>query len=183
MNKPQGFDNVEPITSSFEKLKAGGYICKILNAETFISRKGNEMLRLGCDIAEGQFKDYFQKQYEKFTKNDNAFWGRNYYQGIGGDVESMGRLKGFLMTIKNNNPNFKWDWDEKTLVGKRFGGVFGEEEYINKDGLKKVALKLKYIQDIKGIENAKIPEKKLLKGTQMADSMGTELPPDEEIPF
>ena len=59
-----------------------------------------------------------------------------------------------------SNEGFKWDWDETKLVGKLFGGVFGEEEY----EAGKFATKLKFIRSTEKIEEAKVPKVKTLSG-------------------
>lgn len=188
MNKPVGYDNAEAMTyGDYEKLEPGGYVCKIVGAEICSSRSGNEMLKLDIDIAKGEHADYYQRRYENSMKYNatGAKWQGCYYQLTQDkkqDDRNVSRLKGLLITIEKNNPGFKWNWNELDLVGKLFGGVFGEEEYRNYNKQVRTSTKLVYIQDIEGIENAKIPAKKGLEGTKLAKSMGTEIP-DEEIPF
>ncbi|WP_317366364.1 hypothetical protein [uncultured Tyzzerella sp.] len=46
------------------KLEAGNYICKILNAKCENNKSGNPMLILQFDIAEGDFKDYYRQSFE-----------------------------------------------------------------------------------------------------------------------
>ena len=142
MNKPANWDSVEAITGEYKKLPAGGYVCSIVRAECTKSKNGKEMLKLAIDIAEGEYKDFYLNQYlqEQERNKEQAKWRGSYYQLTEGD--SMGRFKGMLLNIEKSNPGYKWNWNEKSLEGKLFGGVFREEEYINRNGGLSTAVKL-----------------------------------------
>ena len=47
---------------------------------------------------------------------------------------ALGFFKGFISAVEQSNPGFKWDFDERKLVGKTIGVVLGDEEYRKKDG-------------------------------------------------
>jgi len=64
--------------------------------------------------------------------------------------------------VEKSNPGYRWDWNEKGLVGKCFGGVFQREEFVTKDGQKKMATKCVQIRSMDGLKEAKVPEDKLL---------------------
>ena len=63
----------------------------------------------------------------------------------------MGRFKGMLLNIEKSNSGYEWNWNEKSLEGKLFGGVFREEEYINRNGRLSTAVKLISIRPVEGI--------------------------------
>ena len=45
---------------------------------------------------------------------------------------------------------------------KKFGGIFGREEFLTNDGKKKMATKCVQIRSLDGLKDAEVPEDKLL---------------------
>lgn len=176
MNKPANWDSVEAITGEYKKLPAGGYVCSIVRAECTKSKNGKEMLKLAIDIAEGKYKDFYLNQYlqEQERNKEQAKWRGSYYQLTEGD--SMGRFKGMLLNIEKSNPGYSWNWNEKSLEGKLFGGVFREEEYINRNGGLSTAVKLISIRPVEGITDIEPPAKKVLENNNLAENFGEEIP-------
>lgn len=177
MNKPANWDSVEAITGEYKKLPAGGYVCSIVRAECTKSKNGKEMLKLAIDIAEGKYKDFYLNQYlqEQERNKEQAKWRGSYYQLTEGD--SMGRFKGMLLNIEKSNPGYSWNWNEKSLEGKLFGGVFREEEYINRNGGLSTTVKLISIRSVEGITEIEPPVKKVLENNNnLAENFGEEIP-------
>lgn len=105
-----------------------------------------------------------------------------YYQTVKGD--SLQYFKGFITVIENSNPGYKWNWDEKTLVGKLFGGVFGEEEYKGNDGKMHTGVKCMQVRSIDKIRNGEYtvpPIKKLNTSTDNGYTIPAE--DDSDLPF
>lgn len=178
IKKPANWDSVEAITGNYKKLPAGGYICKITHAEGVQSKTGKPMLKIAVDIASGEYEDFFLQQYmNDKARSDEAKWRCYYYQLTEGD--STGRFKGMIENIKASNPGYVWNWDEKTLVHKIFGGVFREEEYINRNGGISTSTKLIAVRPVEGIQDIEPPAKKEINGSSPASSFGTV----EDIPF
>lgn len=73
------------------------------------------------------------------------------------------RLKGFITSIEESNQNFTWNWDEQSLKGCYFGGIFREEEF-ETNGEIKTSVKLWQVRSVKNIQegNFEIPAKKEL---------------------
>lgn len=177
MNKPANWDSVEAITGEYKKLPAGGYVCSIVRAECTKSKNGKEMLKLAIDIAEGKYKDFYLNQYlqEQERNKEQAKWRGSYYQLTEGD--SMGRFKGMLLNIEKSNPGYSWNWNEKSLEGKLFGGVFREEEYINRNGGLSTTVKLISIRPVEGITEIEPLVKKVLENNNnLAENFGEEIP-------
>ena len=87
MNKPIGYDEAEAFTGEFKQLPPGGYICMIKKAVVELNKQGNEQLVLFLDVADGEYKDIFQTQYNNDTRNPKkypnsvgAIFGREQYQ-------------------------------------------------------------------------------------------------------
>ena len=73
MEKIQGYDEAQAITGEYEKLEAGGYICKIISAKEEKSKSGNRMLVMALDIVEGDRKDYFRNRFNENTSPDKKW--------------------------------------------------------------------------------------------------------------
>jgi len=174
MRKYENYDKVEvAYPSEYETLPPGGYVCKILKVQAEEKEYGT-LLRIGFDIAEGEYKDFYKLQFERKKKyNPDAKWPGMYYQTVRED--DLRYFKGFITSIEESNPGFKWDWNEQKLVGKLFGGVFGEEEFETDSGDIKVAIKCRFIRSIEAVrKGVKIPERKRL-------STSTSLPNTEYV--
>jgi hypothetical protein len=183
MNKPQDWDKTEAFTGEFKNITPGGHICKIVDAYESTTQSGKAQLIIEFDIAAGEFKDFYKEQHERrLTANAEAKWQGIYRQLTGGEIgQTNPYFKGVITAIEESNKGYKWNWDEKTLVGKLFGGVFGQEEYETDKGIK-LATKCFWIRSVeavkKGIEPPAI--KRLQVGNVFADKPKF---PEEEIPF
>jgi len=186
MEKLKGYDEAQAITGEYEKLNAGGYICKIKSAKEEKSKTGKRMLVIALDILEGDKKDFFKKRFDEDTRAEKK-WpaGAIYRQMLEGE-KAAGFLKGLITSIEASNEGFKWDWDEKKLANLKCGAIFGEEEYEKLDGSVGTSTKVKFIRTVKSIEegNFKIPEIKKLpqKGEAFEDFVNS-VTSDEELPF
>lgn len=196
MIRPSDWDTADAFTGEFKTIKPGGYICKILSAKTEVTRTGREQLIIMFDIAEGEFKNFYQEQYAKRSaSNSDTKWQGIYRQLTGGETDKTNPFfKGMIFSIEASNNGYKWNWNEASLKGKFFGGVFGQEEYENSKGETKVATKLMFIRSTESIRNGvEVPEIKKLRhngdshGFNDASQFGNDVLPDvfpeEEIPF
>lgn len=184
MEKLQGYDEAQAITGEYEKLEAGGYICKIINAKEEISKSGKKMLVIALDIAEGDKKDFFRNRFIE-NSNPEKKWpaGGIYRQMLEGE-KSAGFLKGLMTSLEASNEGFKWNWDEKKLKDLKCGAIFGEEEYRKLDGSVGTSTKVKFIRTTKSIQegNFKIPELKKLPEDGDAFENFTNVY-DDDLPF
>ena len=186
MEKIKGYEEAQAITGEYERLEAGGYICKIKSAKEEKSKSGKRMLVIALDISEGDKKDFFMKRFDEDTRADKK-WpaGAVYRQMLEGE-KATGFLKGLMTSLESSNDGFKWDWDEKKLANLKCGAIFGEEEYEKLDGSIGTSTKVKFIRTVKSIEegNFKIPEIKKLpqKGEAFEDFVNS-VTSDEELPF
>lgn len=182
INKPAEWEEVEAFTGDFEQIELGGHICKIINAKTEKSKSGSDMLVICFDIADGKNKDFYRRQFDRKNKNGDAKWQGIYRQLVDGN--SVKFFKGIITSIEKSNGGYTWNWDESTLKGKIFGGVFGQEEYVNQQGEVKLATKLMFIRSVDAIKKGvEIPEVKKLNNASRFDSFGKKDATEEEIPF
>lgn len=123
--------------SANEPLPAGGYVAKILNAKVEEYSWG-EVLVISFDIAEGEYKDFFSKQYKENTREDKK-WKGNFRLTVPNEgnkyFDSQKRTFGnAIWAIEESNPSFRWAWDENALKGKMVGVLFRNFEWSMDDG-------------------------------------------------
>lgn len=187
MEKIKGYDEAQAITGEYEKLEAGGYICKIISAKEDKSKSGKNMLVLALDIVEGDKKDFFRNRFTENASPDKK-WpaGAIYRQMLEGE-KAAGFLKGLMTSLENSNEGFKWNWDEKKLVDLKCGAIFGEEEYERLDGTIATTTKVKFIRTVQSIKEGKfkIPEIKKLpqKGEAFEDYINSISSDNDDLPF
>jgi len=146
MKKVNNWENVPEVESS-NSLPVGAYVCKILNV---IDNEQKEYLKIEFDIYEGQYKGWFLKKQQA---NQGSSWKGNYYRTY--DDRSAQYFKSFITSIEQSNNNYKWEWNEQSLIGKLFVVVFGYEEYLDNGQIKK-ALKPRFVHSIKALKENRI---------------------------
>ena len=123
---------IKKSVSASEPLPAGGYVAKILNAKVEEYSWG-EVLVISFDVADGEYKDFFSKQYKENTREDKK-WKGNFRLTVPQEsnqyFDSQKRTFGnAIWAIEESNPSFRWAWDENALKGKMVGVLFRNYEY------------------------------------------------------
>ena len=164
MKRPQNWDDVKPIEGGFQRLTAGGHVCEIVEVKATKSKSGKDMLVIAFDIKGGEFDGYFMNMFSRIVSYNGgkATWPNDGVYRQLAEGESLGRFKAMLMNIEKSNPGYKWDWNEQSLKGKKFGGLFREEEYPKRDGSIGKSIKCIAIKPVDGIEDEPVPSPKLL---------------------
>lgn len=168
-----------------EKLPPGGYVCEITDAVVRLSSSNREMMCLSLDVKQGQFAGIFAKNLEKKKNFDpNAKWPCIYYQLTGldeanPDERSQSRFKGVLVAVEGSNAGYKWDWNEKSLIGKLVGVVFREEEYDYR-GHSGTTTRPYYLRKAAGVEDARVPKAKTLEAPKPSAATNNT---DDDLPF
>lgn len=124
--------NKENRKQNFEQLPKGLYVCKIMDIEETESKKGNRMLKISFDIAEGEYKDFYAKQYRN-NANEDKTWSYDaiYYIMIpddGSPAWMQNKWDTFWADIEDSNNGFVFDGDEEKIKEKVFGGIFYIEQ-------------------------------------------------------
>lgn len=164
-----GFDR-NNVYGEYEKLPVGGYVIGILDAEIqTIPSTGNQFLLLKFDIAEGEYKNYYSKQYKESSLPDKKFKGvfRLYIpKDDGSDMDEFTKKKfnTAIYAVEDSNINYHWDWNEKSLIGKKVGCIMykKEWEYNGKTGFATAPYGFRSVNDIED-GNFKIPKPKKLQ--------------------
>lgn len=180
MKAINNFESVQATTGEFDRPKAGGYIVQILNVvnvELDASTGKGDYLRIDYDIADGEFIDYYQEQNERFGGEYRTNFIRSYKE------KALGMFKHFINCLEESNPQFKWNWNERALIGLKLGVVLQEEEYEKNDG--KIGTRLK-VKDIKTVHQIlegdyKVPETKRIGGNSASSYNPYSAPNFEDI--
>ena len=176
MNKPQDFDNVQEYGNSVP-LPPGGYVCRILKVEeTAAQSSGAPMIKIGLEIAEGDFKEYFHTKFNEDTRQ-NKKWpcivNQLVYDTNGGNTTHRG-FKTFITAVEKSNPGFKVQWGNNFAAcfnNKLIGGVFRREQFRSQtDGELHFTTKCAWLRSVdeirKGVEP---PADKLLADNQQGN--------------
>jgi len=171
LKKPNDWDKVEGIEyGDYEQLEIGGHEVVIKNAYEYTGQTGNTSLKIEEDIA-GNDKQagFYQKQYDNNMSVDRK-WpnGACKYISLKEDENCVALFKGFTTAVENSNPGYKWNFDEKTLIGKKLCGVFALEEFEKQDGTIGTAVRLTQFRSLDKLKDVQIPKVKLLDGTTMS---------------
>lgn len=154
-----------------QALEVGGKVLKIIGAKVE-DYPNCSILKVAYDVSEGNEKDYFKKKHESDKKQDAAAKWKGVFDvfipkedGTEQDRYTKQAFKRFTTSVEKSNSGYTWNWEENTLIGKLFGGIFGKEEFQTKDGDYKFAVKCRYANSVESIRsgNFKVPEPKMTK--------------------
>lgn len=161
MKKITGWNEIQE-AKTFTKLPAGGYVVAIKDIKD-VSDK--EYLDINYDIIQGDYKNYWQKQYDNNTYANKRFGGRlirSYKQ------TALSMFKSFITSVEKSNKGFKWDFDEQKLKNKKFGVIIAYEEYLTNAGKVRERPYVAQVHSVERIESGdfEVPELKKLNVTQ-----------------
>ena len=178
MRKFLGYEEAE--TNEFEnkeRLELGPHRCKILEAKVVqyktIDGKPFEQLVLQIDIAEpDEQAGFYNRRFQEDAKTDalTAKWKGIYKLTIpedGSEQFIKNNFKTLTTSIEKSNPGYKWNWEENTLVGKEFCGVFGLEEFVNAEGTTISFTRCRFIRSTENMDKIPIPKVRLADKTLM----------------
>lgn len=189
--KPFNNWNDVKATTDRPKLPMGGYICKILDAVIKTTKNGNEMLVISIDIAEGEYKGFYQSEYTSQNREDKYWKGVVRYflpeeDGSEKDAFTKSRFKAFTNAVEESNPHYHWDWNEGGLKGKFIGMITRNEEweYEGKTGFTVKPFMLISVDRINK-NDFRLPPDKYLNGSAptIPPIQKNDLPFDDDLPF
>lgn len=134
MKQFNGFEEAkkEAQASGGAKLPAGAYVCKVLGVKYENGKNGgSDQIILQFDIAEGEYKDFFQKHFAANTSDNKKYKGVTRIwvptdDGSENDAITKKSFAGWTNSFEESNTGYSWDWDETKWKGKIIGIVFGE---------------------------------------------------------
>lgn len=116
-----------------EKLPAGGYVARIMDAREQEYSWGSVLL-ISFDIAEGEHKDFFANDYRGQQQEDKKWRGTYRLRvpkddGSEQDAWSKRSFCNAMWAVEASNSGYHWDWNESGLKGKLVGVLFRNKEW------------------------------------------------------
>lgn len=196
MKQFSGYEDAKVVKGgTFDPLPKGAYVLKVLNVSEKANKNGGSRFDIAFDIAEGEYTDFYKKQYQERKKQDEDAKYPNdgiFRLNIPEDNSEewlKNNFKTFTAALEESNNGYHWDWDENKWKNKLFGGLFHieQEEY---NGKIYDHTRLKWVRPVKDIRENKygnLPKDKLLDvSTKTSVDEGFINVPDgsaDEIPF
>lgn len=160
-----------------ERLQLGPHYCKILRAKVAQLKthdgKPFEQLILEIDITEpDEQAGFYNRKFQEDAKEDamNAKWKGIYKLTVPEDNSEdfiKNNFKTLISSVEKSNPGYKWNWEENTLVGKIFCGVFGLEEFVNANNETITFTRCRFIRSTENMDKIPIPKVRLADKTVM----------------
>ena len=188
--KPKDYDSVK--IGEPRILPAGGYICKILNAEETESRNRKPMLKVSFDIDEGEYKGYFRDLFKGWKENSDdpatvkwPFTGTKWVMFFNSEGKTNRDFKSFCTALEDSGTKV-WindTFDVNGLRGATLGLIFRREEheYNNARSWRTVPVGFRSVKTIEE-GNYNVPEDKPLPEPVLTETDSfTAL--DEDLPF
>lgn len=165
-----------------QTLPKGGYTMRVLGA-TVEENSIGQYVKIQMDVAEGEFRDFFRRDYENQQTEDKK-WHCNYLLNVPKDdgTEQDGwtkrKFKTFTEALEESNPGYHFDWDEGKFKGLLIGGLFNERQYEKNDGSVGTSINLAMVCKVENIRTGRytLPKDKLLSGGQSRG--GASMPTD-----
>ena len=188
--KPKDYDSVK--IGEPRILPAGGYICKILNAEETESRNGKPMLKVSFDIDEGEFKGYFRDLFKGWKENSDdpatvkwPFTGTKWVMFYNSEGKTNRDFKSFCTALEDSGTKV-WindTFDVNGLRGATLGMIFRREEheYNNARSWRTVPVGFRSVKTIEE-GNFTVPEDKPLPEPVLTETDSFQAL-DEDLPF
>lgn len=158
-NLAKDYNKVSPASAqSYPTLPTGAYACEIKGVTLKTTQNNKEYIEMMLDITEGEYKDFFTKDYRSQKDNGNKFWRGCFNLWVPDDNAEEWQKNAFLRSLKAidvSNPGYTFDGNEQGLKGKCVCALFHKEEYI-KDGTVKSAVKPFKLVSMDDYRNGKI---------------------------
>lgn len=191
----EGFEAKEN-TGFVELPPPGAYIGQIFAVRVVeIGQDGNKRpaIELMIEITEGDYKGRYHIAYEDQKQRfgeDKAF-----YRGTlrlvpykeGDSVWKKSAFEGNLWCVQQDNPGYKWDWDETKLKGKAVGFSVQRRLYTY-NGKDREALQIARLESIERIKAGKVavmPDKDQRTKDETVDAASgyTNVTAEESVPW
>lgn len=116
------YENTDASGLGFEKIVPHIAVCEIIDV-TDINDK--QLLKIKFDIIDGKFKNYYREQEKQFGEYPSDGYHYRSYKDT-----AMPFFKGFITAIEKSNANYDFSktYEFAPLKGKKFAGIFEQEE-------------------------------------------------------
>ena len=154
---------------TFEQLPKGAYVIKIKNAKEDKWPSGEPVLKIAFDIAEGEYTDFYQKQFDADTREDRKWpFDAVYNLNVPGDKSPQyvwDNWNTFFADLEDSNGGFVFDGSVKKLTNKVIGGKFANKQNENNGTVyDHIVLRWSCVaDDVRNGKPGKMPNDKLVK--------------------
>lgn len=195
-----GFEDAQKAAryTGSSKIPSGAYVAKIMNVRYVPGENGNsDRIDIQFDIAEGDYKGFFKKQYDENTQEDKKWKGKSSVyvpkdDGSEKDNWTKNTFAKWTNALEDSNNKYKWDWDESKWKGLSIGLMFAETGNVI-EGKECVYTEVRYPMSVEDTKkpDLKIPDIKKRNGytgnkaSAPTDNSFMTIPDgiEEEIPF
>lgn len=184
---------------TFEALPKDAYVVRIMDArEEQNKNNSGRHIKIAFDIAEGEYKGFYQEQFDRNASEDKK-WPNDavYYLTVPEDNSPayvFTNWNSFFADLEDSNNGFVFGGDVKTLKGKLVGGKFHiEQTEANGNIYDHTRLRWTCVaEDVRKGKAGKLPNDKLIgsgaatKSAQVPSDNGFMNIPegsDDELPF
>lgn len=182
---------------TFEILPKGAYVIRIMDArEEQNKNNSGRHIKIAFDIAEGDYKNFYQEQFDRNTSEDRKWPNDAVYRLTVPEDNSPAYVytnwNTFFADLEDSNNGFVFSGDVKALKGKLVGGKFHiEQSESNGNVYDHTRLRWTCVaEDVRKGKAGRLPNDKLISGTMAkaapaSDNSFMDIPEgsDEEIPF
>ncbi len=117
---------------AFQQLPKDAYVIKIVNAKEAQNKKSGSRIDIAFDITEGEYKDFYMKQFQADTREDKKWPNDAIYRlnvPDSGSPEWMHiNYNSFFADLEDSNNGFVFTGDTAALKGKLLGAKFHIEQ-------------------------------------------------------
>lgn len=190
-----GYNKEQRKQSNYIQLPKGAYVIKIVGAKEVANRNSSGThLDIAFDIAEGEYKDLYQRQFDN-NSNEDKKWPNDAIFRLAVPEDGCKQYvwdnwNTFFADLEDSNNGFVFAGDLKTLKGKLIGGKFYiEQSEYNGEIYDHTRMKWTCIaQDVRDGKPGKMPKDDLISTAKtshrdLASFVSVPDSAEEDIPF
>lgn len=194
MKKFEKFETAQIKTGSvFDPLPKGAYVIVIKQAKEEPNKNSEgSHIKIAFDIAEGEYKDFYKKQFDANTNEDKKWSYDAVYNLIAPDDNSpqwmIDNFGTFIAALEDSNQGYHWDWEESKWKGLVLGALFRIEQSESNGNVYDHTRPCWFrpAQSIRDGKYGRLPKDKLIEKIKTDSAGFMELPSstdEDEIPF
>jgi len=178
MKKIENFNDIKVNNfEEFKKIVPGAYPVIITETKDVPEK---EYLIISFEISAGEFIGYYGEMKRIFGGEWKGIKNCSYKE------TALPFFKGTMTAIEKSNSGYIWDWNEKSLIGKKAIMVYQEEDWEKDDEIITTVKPFRFASLEEYKEGIKIPTKKTVSASKTTavttETKKTEVA-DKDLPF
>ena len=178
--------------SVFDSLPKGAYVLKILAAKEEPNKNSaGSHIKVAFDIAEGEYKDFYKKQFDAITDEDKLWPYDGVHNLVAPNDDSeqwmIDAFGTFVAALEDSNDGYHWDWDESKWKGLVIGALFRNEQSESNGNVYDHVRPFWFrsAQSVRDGKYGKLPKDRLIGKPKTDPSGFMDIPSgsDDELPF